>query len=726
MTDFSFRADLHEELHNDRKIVADPHQPQVELQPFDGTSSSSASTKVSDLDGTPDAANKRDSALSGLAGNASDKPKRSGLSKRKRARKLGHDAKEKTKRILHLGKAENLGDNEDDIEGNPRQAIDDDPAFDPSKLTGQKHVNAGSTADKALGTLKASAKAVINPRSAAKRKAATKVAVQDRPYLSQENDLEYLQAHEDLSKAKSSAASSDETDEEEEIDVEETRNKVQALDALRESRKVAWMTGRHMYRARVIPKVDLEPPHREDFYVCDKDTGRRHFDRRGYFLACGRYELKSLAINNMGDVDYASQPPFDRDAVLQYVERILIASSPWQSWFSDLRKLYRWEDPARTRKWAVIWFLVWYMDFIMTFILMYTAYIVLENKYASKKVEDLRESYERAMDGNTRTFKFNELINRHGSDKWIDPLIEELGPIVQLQLADMADFLEILHNFYDWKVPEKTWATLFWFACAVSIGILTPSGYSWKIVYMFCYLSFFLSRPIASKQPQYRHVVNALRWIFWEIPTEPQWSMMYLRKKAQETRSKLIEKQVAKTDEEDLSGAAPDGYIGSLHVPDITRTGPALEPDADDDSDGASWHTADSSTSIFGGMDIMSFRCRVTGTQGRLIIYSDGLRFVRSAPFASMRKELWRHPWRDLFEIQKINSSPMSKVMTVQGMKLRFVDGSTVELQSVHGRDKAFNSIIGFSGLQLQILQPHMDEDSSGDRTAHDGDKPFD
>ncbi|KAF2157389.1 hypothetical protein K461DRAFT_215317, partial [Myriangium duriaei CBS 260.36] len=219
------------------------------------------------------------------------------------------------------------------------------------------------------------------------------------------------------------------------------------------------------------------------------------------------------------------------------MERLLIATSPWQSWFLSMRQLYRWENPRKTAKWAVIWFVIWYMDYVMTFVFCWTGFIVLENRFRKKRVEQLRESHRRAKSNNMTAFRFNELIHRHGSTDWLDPLIEEAGPMVQMQLSDLADFLEILNNFYDWRYPAKTWATLFWFVCAIIMGVALPTGYNMKILWMFCLLSFFLGRPIASRHPQYRHVVNALKWIFWDIPTDAEWSMMYLRQKAQETRA---------------------------------------------------------------------------------------------------------------------------------------------------------------------------------------------
>jgi len=64
----------------------------------------------------------------------------------------------------------------------------------------------------------------------------------------------------------------------------------------------------------------------------------------------------------------------------------------------------------------------------------------------------------------------------------------------------------------------------------------------------------------------------------------------------------------------------------------------------------------------------------------------------------------------ELAEMQKIGRSTIgrSKIKSTMGMdQLEIVDvrGETVRLERVKGRDEAFNSIIGWSGIQWQSLQ---------------------
>lgn len=620
------------------------------------------------------------------------------VSKRERVKNLGHEAKTRAKRFLRKRRLspEEVEAEEDEDHDNPYVDIQGNAAFEPGRPIKNNRITVGGTTDRTIGGVYAAAKAVLHPGTAIKRKAATKIAVQDRPYLSQNADLEYLEAQDNLARAMSSCENNSGDDER----LERHRDKVQELDDLRESKKVAWITSRHVERAVVVVRRELPPPNKEEYYVINEQTGERRLDIKAWLVACFENGLKAFAINAMGHIDTAGAPAFDRDVMALYLERILIASAPWQHWFFALRQLYRWEDPGKTGRWLGVWLIVWYLDYNMSFILAYVVFIVLQNKFDSKRIEKLRASYDRALDQGTAALKFNELIHKHGTDKWLDPLLDQIGPKLQIQVSDVADFLETLNNFYHWKVPDKTWATLFCFGCAISIGALTPSGYSIKVVWLFCLAWFFFSRPVASMYPAYRHAVNALGWMFWDIPNDPDWSLMYLRGKAQATRERLIAQKVEEKYNQETNGPNPaaQGYFGSDYKGEDT--------DMISDSDAESWHSVESSSSILDGLDVMSFRCHEAGMTGRIVIYTGGIRFERLRSLGRPPKEIWRRKWISLVEIRKVKSTTIPKLLSTDGLHLTFLDGIEVELVSVQRRDRAFNCIVGFSGLPFQVLRP--------------------
>ena len=176
---------------------------------------------------------------------------------------------------------------------------------------------------------------------------------------------------------------------------------------------------------------------------------------------------------------------------------------------------------------------------------------------------------------------------------------------------------------------------------------------------------------------------------------------MYLRRQAQIRREQMIEKKV----EERFVNSAVDKYTGCITtVPRIKVDGGNSEDEVDEnDDDDEDWFSACSTTSILEASDIRSFRCQSHHVRGRLIIFSKGIRFVRSLP----KKELWRLDYLDLAEMRKVEGSTMSKLASLSPdqLEIKSIDGSKFHLEAMKERDSAFNSIVGFSGLQWQSLQ---------------------
>ena len=148
------------------------------------------------------------------------------------------------------------------------------------------------------------------------------------------------------------------------------------------------------------------------------------------------------------------------DSVRHHVERLVVATAPWQAWAMNVRSVYRWESPTRTGKWLAIYVVLWYTQHLVAFLVRsphifsfqltniiqwaYIIYIVVKRRYFSANTKSLRESMDRALNRGNTAYKFGELINKHGREEWLEPLIDEMGPYVQLQLNDAANMLEVL------------------------------------------------------------------------------------------------------------------------------------------------------------------------------------------------------------------------------------------------------------------------------------------
>ena len=200
---------------------------------------------------------------------ASDDGSTSSMPKRGKLHNVTLKTKAKAKKLLHI-KSDDPGTSVAIVaQDGPLKNIEDDPAFNPSKLGKKKHRGLRGTADKTLDTLQSVATSAIHPRKSTKSKVTRTTAGQlskiERPFLSQKADLKLLDAHDDLGRVESSKSSrhpssNDETD----SLAGDLRDRVEALEAHRESLRVAWMTS-HIDRVRVVPKRHLNFPNKEAF-----------------------------------------------------------------------------------------------------------------------------------------------------------------------------------------------------------------------------------------------------------------------------------------------------------------------------------------------------------------------------------------------------------------------------------------------------------------------------
>ena len=182
-----------------------------------------------------------------------------------RLRNLRHKAKEKTKKLLNIDDAE-VQDGEVEVGEN----INRDPAFNPEFLQDKQQKTKREGATSAAASLGAVMTSIVNPKDAIKGKAtrttAGKLSKIQRPYISKDADLEFLEAHNRLDEAESSRSSKQATsDDDEDSLVEDHKGRIEAMKAHRESLRVAWTTTRFVTRVRVVPKRHLDFPNRDAF-----------------------------------------------------------------------------------------------------------------------------------------------------------------------------------------------------------------------------------------------------------------------------------------------------------------------------------------------------------------------------------------------------------------------------------------------------------------------------
>ena len=209
------------------------------------------------------------------------------------------------------------------------------------------------------------------------------------------------------------------------------------------------------------------------------------------------YYTHGFTAQNIGDFE---EPVFDIGDTARIVERISKSGAPWQAWLIDVRQVYTWEDPTRTSKWMTLFCTLWYTEHVVGY---FHAYVIYPDS-----VEAVRQAYARAADQALKAQAWGESVEKHGHGGWIKPLLDKLGPVIQLQLADAADYLEVLVNFYKWAWPRKTAASLFFFSVCLLITLVADMAFCMKIVSFIVGSSFFFIYPIATRFPQYRRLLS--------------------------------------------------------------------------------------------------------------------------------------------------------------------------------------------------------------------------
>jgi len=329
------------------------------------------------------------------------------------------------------------------------------------------------------------------------------------------------------------------------------------------------------------------------------------------------------------------------------------------------------------------------------------------NYYFPTSLKELREGIERSIDRGATAFKVGELMDKHGSNDWLGPLLDEVGPFIQVQIADTTNLLEAVYNFYHFRSPPATIASLCLFGALFSVTAFTDSRFAMKIFWFAVGLNFFICWPISSLYPKYRLLVSIWKWTLWDVPTHAEWCFQYLQERAAHAKEVII----------------PHGTEESLRQ--------ETSYDDNESASDESFYSARSKSEDIEGTDVLSFRCTYLRTPGKFIISTVGIRFIplsRLLPDHSFNKSFSALLEMSKRQTHKSILSPLANATTgMDKLELRFrpehagpdmtgAQAEAVLLENMRGRDKAFNAIIGFSGVRWQHLQKRAERDETAAR----------
>lgn len=71
---------------------------------------------------------------------------------------------------------------------------------------------------------------------------------------------------------------------------------------------------------------------------------------------------------------------------------------------------------------------------------------MLDRRSRGNTMQDLREDIEHRENQRLTALSLTELIVKEGDENWSDDLIQDLGPWLMIQLADLANFFESMRK----------------------------------------------------------------------------------------------------------------------------------------------------------------------------------------------------------------------------------------------------------------------------------------
>ncbi|KAF1345694.1 hypothetical protein BDV97DRAFT_378727 [Delphinella strobiligena] len=409
----------------------------------------------------------------------------------------------------------------------------------------------------------------------------------------------------------------------------------------RQTMYVRWTVDRHVTKCRISPRETFVRKSRSAF-ESKNIRGETVVDWKAYGIHYGGQYI-----------GYGSDPPEPtKESIMPNLERVIIASAPFQELIMTSRKVYRWEYPAETSKYLIIYSILWYFDLLLPGMLSAVIYMVIHRHFSGDTIEDIRNDIKRTEDIHQTAFSLTEFVEKEGDEVWADKILEQLGPWLMLQLCDMANICEVMRNFYEWRVPSRTWATLTIFFIVILFTIFAPAWLLIKSMTFCMGFTFFGLFPLASKFPDYRLLVSVPRRIFWNIPTHGEWAFQSLQAEG-------------------------------------SRYQHATQPSTADPAD----------------VDYGHYATHHNKDKGRLIISAKAIRFETNIG----HRLIWTLDYDQISNIEKIDRVATKQIPTPSkdtGMDLRIVSKAGHEwvLVNMDERNQAFSQIVGFSNTPWQIV----------------------
>ncbi|KAF2006230.1 hypothetical protein P154DRAFT_255636 [Amniculicola lignicola CBS 123094] len=441
------------------------------------------------------------------------------------------------------------------------------------------------------------------------------------------------------------------------------RDKIKAMEdrgeLMRERQNmfVRWTLDRHVSKVRVNPRITFVKKSRSDFITTNLE-GAQASDWDAY----SHYLLQYFAHTYGGQyIGYGSEPPTpSKESIMPNIERSIVASAPLQKITMAARRIYRWESRTETFKYLFAYMVLWAFDLLLPGLLSALVYFVVMRRMHGPTLEDLKDDITRAEDQFQMSTDLSELIIKEGNENWSDSILEKVGPWFMVQLCDVANGLETMRNFYEWRVPSRTILTLALICGIILATVLVPAWLWIKSITLSVGIFFFGLFPIATNFPKYRLLASPTKRLFWNIPTHAEWSI------------KLIQAEGSRYQEEHTKLSADPKFETSFEY---------------------SYYT-----------------CSHNGNRGRVAVSRTTIRFVSNIG----HDVHWTISYDQISRIEKITRLVGQRMPdqisknSEEDLKIILKGKEESEgihlLASVKGRNELFSQILGFSNTEWQVV----------------------
>ncbi|KAI9820582.1 MAG: hypothetical protein M1827_004951 [Pycnora praestabilis] len=436
---------------------------------------------------------------------------------------------------------------------------------------------------------------------------------------------------------------------------------------LRQDMFVRWTMDRHVKQVRRLPDNTTTHRGRKDF-LTKNEGGTQSMDWTTYANYLVQYYSEQYGTRYIGYC--GSPPPASEETFVPVMERLIVASAPFQKLIMTARRICRWDNPNETLIYLSAYLILWACNYLLRGAFLVGLALVIHRRLRPPSIEDLRRDIAATEDMAVTALTLTDYIAKRGDANWVNPLVEELGPWILLQIGDVANGLEVLRNFYEWRSPRRTTISLGILTTGSMIAIFTPTWLLVKCATLIIAILLFGLYPVASKYPDYRLLASPIKWVFWNIPTHAEWAIDNLQKQA--AKHNKASENDAKIKSDDLS---------SRHSKDTGDDSQARQPNPS--------HKPVADVRVYHFMDGKH--------PGELSLSSDIIRcktLVRHA-------EAWEMPYKSIKCVEKRTRSKKAG-----GADLRFVNLNDEEflVKDLEKRDELFTQIIGLSDIQWQVV----------------------